>query len=166
MIVLAVFRFLHQRLPTGPQRPRFWWPSVLTQLRSPLRPRTVTTSHTWWTSVTTPQSCQWPLQWEPPCSSSTFWPLPHFTTRRTRGGMMYIGAAAPSGVRPMTWHTLKRRRSCPCKWSSTLTWTGTAGGWATPCTHMTWCWGLPAHLTTLWPWGARRTTSRSWRRTR
>lgn len=145
--ILLASRFLHQKLRTALPSPKSWWPNVQTQLRSPPRPRTDRTSRTWWTKETTPLSCQSPSLWAPPSSSSTFWLLLLSTTRRTNGGTMSTGAAAPNGTPPMTWLTLRRRRLCPCRWSSTQTWSVTAE--ATPCTPTTWYWGLPAHQTTL-----------------
>lgn len=125
----SVFRSLLRKLPTALQKTKLLWPGAPTPLHSPQRPKTqASTSTTWWTSVTTPLSCQWRSLWAPPCSSSTFWLLLLFTTKRTSAAMTSTGTVALKGTLLMTSPTPKRKRSCLYRWSSTLTLTGIAGG--------------------------------------
>lgn len=114
------------------------------------------------TRGTTPLNSVWQWLWGRHFSSSTFLPLLHCTTNvisDTRCDAIVCllrGAALP-----MTWPTVRRKRSCLCRWSTQSTMLTTIWNLSG---HMTSC-GPPVRLTTHWHCAVPRTMSHWWLQT-
>lgn len=92
-----------------------------------------------WIRGTTPQSWVSPSPWGRLYCFWTSWLSLPCTTRRISGDTMSIGGVALSAQPPTTWPMLRKRKSCPSKWS-TLTWIMSVS----PSIHTRWFFGPPA----------------------